>query len=262
MIPSLFRFYIFWIYIPLRRASHALRDRGRRLRTVVGLREPNPSEEGELTLPEIPWHRVCRPTGVLFRETKKVDGNVNLAEQGVLNALCRTMGPERIMEIGTFDGRTTLNLALNSNAQVFTLDLPMDQEPRLQVTGVNRRYIDKPLSGARFLSPPNNRLPCVERITRLQGDSATFDFSPWYGNVDFVFVDGAHDYDYVVNDARVARKLLRPEGGVIVFHDYGNWEGVNDALHALRDEMAPGSLVHIKDTSLAAAFFGRARRGP
>ncbi len=70
-----------------------------------------------------------------------MDGNVNVAELAVLNALCRTLKPKSIMEIGTFDGRTTLNLALNSNAQVFTLDLPSNAETVFQVTGADEKYV-------------------------------------------------------------------------------------------------------------------------
>jgi hypothetical protein len=36
--------------------------------------------------------------------------------------------------------------------------------------------------------------------------------------MDFVFVDDCHDYINVVSDSRVARRLLRPEGGTIVWH--------------------------------------------
>ena len=94
----------------------------------------------------------------------------------------------------------------------------------------------------------------LERITQLYGDSASFDFSPWYGQMDFVFVDGAHAYNYVVNDTNIALKLLNPRGGIIIWHDYGVWKGVTRALNELRENMPSLPLVHIKDTSLIVSI--------
>lgn len=247
------RLYIFWLYIPLRRLAHAFRDSSRRLRAALGLR-PSQASDGGSMLPSLPWRSLCSPSGTTFKELKKVDGNVNVAELAVLNALCRTLKFKSIMEIGTFDGRTTLNLALNSNAQVFTLDLPSNAETVFQVTGADEKYVKKQFPGTRFSSPPNNSLPCVGRITQLYGDSGSFDFSPWYGKIDLVFLDGAHNYKYVVSDTNIALRLLRPGGGIIVWHDYGVWPDVTKALHELRKKMPLLPLVHIRDTSLVVSI--------
>jgi predicted O-methyltransferase YrrM len=250
---SLLRCYVFHIHLPARSLGLAFRDWNRRVRVRLGLKKSRPDN---CTLPSEPWHRLCRATGVQFLETNQADGNVNLAELAALNALCRTHNPKTILEIGTFDGRTTLNLALNSDAQVFTLDLPAATEAKLGTIGGDIKYVDKPAHaiGARFAQPPHNALPCAKRITQLYGDSATFDFSPWYGKVDFVFVDGAHNYDYVMNDTSVAKKLLRPEGGVIVWHDYGVWKDVTRALNELSKSDPSLKLSRIKNTSLVVAI--------
>jgi predicted O-methyltransferase YrrM len=231
-----------------------LRALSRKLR---GVRRP--SRLG--SLPSVAWSEVCSPRAVCFREARKADGNVNLMELAVLNALCRSTAPRSVFEIGTFDGRTTLNLALNSDADVFTLDLPANHPTRFEVVGADNRYVNKPASGARFTSEPNCRLPCVRRITQLYGDSAAFDFSPWHGRVDFVFVDGAHSYDFVVSDSRVALQLLRPEGGVIVWHDYGVWPDVARALDEFQAQHPELKLVHIRGTSLAVSIRAGSRWG-
>ncbi|MGQ0657572.1 MAG: class I SAM-dependent methyltransferase [Chromatiales bacterium] len=252
---GMIRLYIFWLYIPLRRLAHAFRDSSRRLRATLGLRPSQPPS----MLPSLPWRSLCGSSGTTFKELKKVDGNVDLAELAVLNALCRTLKPKNIVEIGTFDGRTTLNLALNSNAQVLTLDLPCNAETVFQVTAADEKYVNKPLPGARFSSPPNNSLPCVGRITQLYGDSGAFDFSPWYGKIDFVFLDGAHSYEYVASDTNIALRLRRPESGIIVWHDYGVWPDVTRVLHELRKRMPWLPLVHIRDTSLVVLGQGQFR---
>ncbi len=77
--------------------------------------------------------------------------------------------------------------------------------------------------------------------------------------MDFVFIDASHTYEYVLSDSRAALKLLRRGGGtkVILWHDYGEWEGVTRAL----DELAAGEptfrgLRRIAGTSLACLVMG------
>jgi predicted O-methyltransferase YrrM len=253
MSEKLRRWFILWLHLPLHGIARSFRDGSRRLRTALGLRKRSHAEVAGL--PRKHWRSVCRARDVKFIETDRADGNVNLVELTVLNALCRTHQPTMIWEIGTFDGRTTLNLALNSDAQVFTLDLPATTAAELGTVGGDVKYVQKPRAaiGARFSQPPHNALPCARRITQLYGDSATFDFAPWHGQADFVFVDGAHNYEYVVNDTRVAFRLLRPEGGIVVWHDYGKWKDVTRALNELQSNTPSLAMTHIKDTSLAIA---------
>jgi predicted O-methyltransferase YrrM len=236
---GLFSHYVFHGHLPLHAHAHAGREFLRALR-----------------IPDVKWSAVCRAAGVVFHEADQRDGNVSLAELAVLNALCRTHRPETIFEIGTFDGRTTLNLAANCDAQVLTLDLPAGHATKFAVVGADNRYVDKPASGARFTSAPNCHLPEARRITQLYGDSASFDFTPWHGKMDLVFVDGAHSYDFVINDTRVALRLLKPAGGVIVWHDYGVWPDVAKALDDLLTEMPGLPLQHVRDTSLIVARMG------
>ena len=257
MSQTLLRIGIFYLYMPCRSLAHLLRDTGRRMRTVLGLRKRRSPEREDLIsaqrgLPAVSWSSVCRPAGTTFDAVGKADGNVNVAELAVLNALCRTYVPKSIFEIGTFNGRTTLNLALNSDARVFTLDLPGNSSAAMPIAGGDEKYIRLPVRGGHF---QGRGLP----ITQLIGDSARFDFSPWYGQIDLVFVDGAHDYGYVVNDTDVALRLLKPEGGVIIWHDYGVWPGVTRALMELGERRPELRLMQVKDTSLVITI---TRGGP
>ena len=99
---------------------------------------------------------------------------------------------------------------------------------KLHVTSGDRVFIDKPQSGARFANTP-----AALKVTQLFGDSATFDFAPYFGTIDLVFVDGSHAYDYVLNDTEIALRLLRDGHGVILWHDYTAWVGVTEALNEL-----------------------------
>jgi hypothetical protein len=61
---------------------------------------------------------------------------------------------DEIIEIGTFDGRTTINLAINvpDACPVFTLDLPPGDPTHFGLDTGARTFIDKPATGARFQS--------------------------------------------------------------------------------------------------------------
>lgn len=164
--------------------------------------------------------------------------------------LCRGLQPRTIFEIGTFVGYTSLHMALNSppTTKVFTLDLPpTDRETSLRTTATDHKLIDRDVGPAVFRGSE-----VEDRIERLFGDSATFDFSRWHDAVDLFFVDGAHSYEYVRSDTRHALKCVRP-GGVVVWHDYGRLEqsGVTRWLH----EFARDHEVHaVPNGSIAYHF--------
>jgi hypothetical protein len=178
------------------------------------------------------------------------DGNVSLVELLVINRLVVGSGATRVFEIGTFDGRTTLDIAANLSAEgeVYTLDLPRGQqaEAKLSLSKHDPKYIDKETSGTRFIGTD-----CEGKITQLYGDSAAFDYSPYVGRMDLVFVDASHSYEYVINDSHAARRLLRPDAGIILWHDYGEWDGVTRALHELHSAGPEWqNMRHIEGTSL------------
>ena len=85
-------------------------------------------------------------------------------------------------------------------------------------------------------------------VVQLFGDSATFDWSPYYWRAGLVFVDGSHAYDYVRKDSETASRLVRSRG-VVLWHDYGVWPGVTQAIEELEATRRLG-LIHIRGTSL------------
>lgn len=178
------------------------------------------------------------------------DGNVSLFELMILNQFVKKAAPQRIFEMGTFDGRTALNFAANCGpeAVVYTLDLPKE---KVKVTGLpidpgDAKHINKDQSGARYHGRPEGK-----KIIQLYGDTAVFDFKPYQDAMDFVFVDAAHSYEYVLNDSKAAQALLKNRKGLILWHDYGVFPGVTRALNEL---YAQGKefrgMKRVKETSL------------
>jgi predicted O-methyltransferase YrrM len=188
--------------------------------------------------------RICWPDLVpmdtpvsTLERSHGVSGNVADFELDVINRLIVHGQPKTLLEIGTFDGRTTLNLAAHSpaDAKVYTLDLPPTavETTALRIDAGDRLFIDKPVSGERFAGAA-----LAGKITQLYGDSAMFDFSALAGRVDFMFVDGSHSYEYVLRDSITALKLAAAPA-TILWHDYAPegptaWPGVPKALHELQ----------------------------
>ncbi len=180
-----------------------------------------------------------------------IDGNVSAFELTVINTFIKLRKPSKILELGTFDGRTTLNMASNSstNTKIWTLDLPkteMEKTP-LPLAPLDRQFISKDRSGTLFLDTEAEK-----KITQLYGDTATFNFKQLNNSIDMVFVDASHSYEYLLNDSEMALKLLRNKKGIILWHDYHVWEGVTRALNELYlNNLAFKNIQHIEGSSLA-----------
>jgi hypothetical protein len=231
------------VYLPISTFGREVRDLSRRVRGVERGRRTN--------LPLADWREVIDPRPIRILETRKNTGDVSLAELAVLaSAAAATRSGDEIVEIGTFDGRTTLNLAVNvpAHLHVFTLDLPPDAAPRFALAPGERAYVEKPRSGRRFLDAPPEWAGARRRITQLMGDSAAFDWSAHTGRAGLVFVDGSHAHDYVIADSDTAFRLVAKKG-MVIWHDYGVWEGVTRALDEIEASRHLG-LRHVRGTSL------------
>lgn len=237
--------YALRVYLPCSEMARAVRMRSRARRGVKNRHE-------QLTrLPQVWWSRVIASRPVHLVEARKANGNVRVSELAVLaKASAATASGREIVEIGTFDGRTTLNLAINGPADspVFTLDLPPDLPTQFQLDRGERHFVDKPAPGERFRNCATPWVPSASRIVQLLGDSATFDWSPHHGKAGLVFVDGSHAYDYARKDSETAFGLVAP-GGMVLWHDYGVWQEVTRALEELEAKHRLG-LRHIRGTSL------------
>ncbi|MBM3214272.1 class I SAM-dependent methyltransferase [Candidatus Poribacteria bacterium] len=178
------------------------------------------------------------------------DGNIAPLELAAICALVRARKPRAVFEIGTFDGRTTANLARNSppDAVVYTLDLTPGADASGDLAPGDAAYARKSHVGARLTEVDT---ATRTKIVQLYGDSAIFDFSPYAGSIDFVFVDGSHHEDYVRNDTAKALELVAL-GGMVVWHDYANahWLGVTRALDDLSSDPRLSRARHIAGTTL------------
>lgn len=153
---------------------------------------------------------------------------VSAYELQILCALVKQTGPRKIFEIGTHRGWTTANLALNSppDCQIMTLDIAPLSPNNAEIEEIFVKY----------------------SIRFIHADSARFDFSPFYGNIDFVFVDGSHAAPDIERDTAAALQMISPKG-IIVWHDH-NFK-FPDVVNCLNRLSAQIKIVHIPGTALA-----------
>jgi predicted O-methyltransferase YrrM len=169
----------------------------------------------------------------------------SVLETVCLNLLMKKARARSIFEFGTYKGVSITQLALNlpEDAEIRTLDLPDQSEIELKISDPDELKIAREV-GKGSLVPERLR----SRIQFLKQDSAKFDPKPFAGKVDFVFVDGAHSYDYVKNDSEKGWAMLR-SGGIIAWHDC-RVPDPDVVRYLLECPFNPSKIVH---TSLAFA---------
>jgi predicted O-methyltransferase YrrM len=146
----------------------------------------------------------------------------------VLALIVAYLQPARIFEIGTGTGEATALMARQApGARIDTLDLGA----RPAALGTQRG--DLPLE-AQSVGEAFRDGPWASSIHQHLGDSAGFDFSPFHGRTDLVFVDGAHTARYTLNDSRAALAMAG-ERGVVLWDDcHLHHPGVSRALVGAR----------------------------
>jgi hypothetical protein len=181
----------------------------------------------------------CESIVVQKPEARAVGFSLDLLELVHVLSVAKFCGARSILEIGTFDGFTALNLAANMDREgkVHTVDLP---------TYAERDSSDNPYApyavGSKFEGEPE-----AAKIEQLWADSTKDDWQSFGGPFDIILIDGSHVYPDVKSDSANALRHLRP-AGTVFWHDYGHYLGVSKAL----DELARDhSIAVIKGTRLA-----------
>ena len=173
-----------------------------------------------LRLPSVPVEALLPMNGeplpvhlLLFPQT---NASISALEFSCLILLLKRTPARSVFEFGTYRGVSITQLALNlpADSRIFTLDLPDEPTATRFAIADAQDAVIAAQKGKGALVPAHLR----SRIQFLRQDSAAFDESRYAGQMDFVFVDGAHNYDYVRNDSEKGWRMLRP-GGIIAWHD-------------------------------------------
>lgn len=156
-------------------------------------------------------------------------GNVSIEEICKIALIAKFFKPKKVFEFGTYNGMTTLQLALNTpeDTKIYTLDIPpeMADKTKYRLSELDR-YV-----AAEFREKFNTGIGSYfkgkgveSKIIQILHDSATFDFSPYHGQIDLIFIDAGHDYDNKKSDSENALKMVSPNGVIL-------WDNFNDILN-------------------------------
>lgn len=157
----------------------------------------------------------------------------------LISRLAKYTEPEILLEIGTFRGKTTYNLARNTpeNAMVITVALPKEDVDDIKIGyGTDLEYFQTRDEIGMFFRGTeeekkiwqvfaDSRSPeCARRIDAFCGQKP---------RIDFAFIDGSHDYESIRDDFQHLALPRMGQGGVVVFDNYGDLHthpGVADYL--------------------------------
>lgn len=152
--------------------------------------------------------------------------SMDMYEVACLCSILKFKKAGSILEIGTFDGNTTINIAANipEDGKIITMDLPPDFNNNygIKVPGLYDNVTPREITGKQF----KENTSYSKKITQVFGDSASLDWSTLPGPFDAVIVDGNHFYDYVKKDTENAIGVLK-SGGLVFWHDYGMMDDVS-----------------------------------
>jgi len=176
------------------------------------------------------------------------DLSIDILELTYLISLIKIYKAQNILEIGTWDGNTTLNIAANLDEQgkIVTVDLPPDSKGyfSLETPDMLKNLTDRHQLGIQY-----KKTKFESKIKQVYGDSAAIDWKTLGGPFDLIFIDGCHAFNYVKSDTENALSVLR-EGGTMVWHDYGMIKDVGLYLDQLAKKL---NIVVLRGTRIALA---------
>jgi predicted O-methyltransferase YrrM len=177
--------------------------------------------------------------------------SITIFELACVLMAMRSVKARKVLEIGTFNGNTALNIAANleDDGVLVTVDLPIEPPEKLALgleQDRERNVTDRNAVGIQFRDRPE-----AKRIRQVLGDSAKLDFGTLGGPFDLAFIDGCHAYNYVKSDTEKVLEVMRP-GGLVLWHDYSMIESVARAVDEYRGRV--DRLVAIEGTRIALGY--------
>ena len=152
---------------------------------------------------------------VIYPFGREQGKSLNSREILALCHISKYLQPTTLLDIGTFEGNTALNMLANTHdhARLWTVDIG-DITPIIEESG---RYNNKTSQDRVGIQIKGHRLS--NRITMITEDSMNLNWDELPG-FDLILIDGCHKAEVVRHDTDMALTHIN-DGGVILWHDYG-----------------------------------------
>lgn len=175
------------------------------------------------------------PTNVSNYQYQK--GDLDWPNLLFITKLISYLKPKNIVEIGTFRGRTTYQMAMYSpQSKIITIDIA--DKGAFEFSGTDLKYQQRVENVGKAFRGSNTE----KRISQLIVDSLTKKCQVMLDNrlgnnkIDFAFIDAGHDYDSVRHNFE---ELILPrlsKNGVVVFDDYNRPLSILGVTHYLLEK--------------------------
>jgi predicted O-methyltransferase YrrM len=137
---------------------------------------------------------------------------------------CAARKSKRILEVGSWKGRSAIVMAYNTKGLVHCVDTwsgHLDASDHFSADCF-KDFLKNTNCFANILPIPLESVHCASI------------FSQFGYRFDMIFIDGRHDYDGVVRDIKAWKPLLS-ENGILCGHDYGHpdWPDVKNVVDEL-----------------------------
>ncbi len=136
-------------------------------------------------------------------------GDTPIIDMVAICSLVQSVQPHLAFEFGTFTGSTALHIVLNAPSlkELVTVDLPPEARGS-KIPGLEwDSTIDDRVIGKRFRDTVH-----TEKIRQIFADSRTLDVACYVQQIDFVWVDACHEYEFVASDSAKALQMVAPNG--------------------------------------------------
>ncbi|HUI30638.1 MAG TPA: class I SAM-dependent methyltransferase [Candidatus Acidoferrales bacterium] len=186
-----------------------------------------------------------------IREFDSVD-DVNerrLRDAESLGTVLINLKPRVALEIGTANGMGTVLIAANApGSEIYTINIP----PEEVLSGKGGKLTTVALEREKIGIEYKKRN--LTNVHQILANTATW--SPEIGKIDFAFVDGCHDKEFVFNDTR---KVLdnSHKNSFILWHDFSlglvkNYKWIDEVCSGVeklyRKGYLTGYIFHVRDS--------------
>lgn len=177
----------------------------------------------------------------ILENVNKVEGWLNTPVVELLYRLSSNLTENsNLVEIGSWKGKSTvlLSLACPKSAKLYAIDPHIGSHEHKELFGKVDTYQE-------FLKNTSRNKECCEIIAIRDKSINAIESVP--EEIDFLWIDGSHDYDDVKSDFELYFPKLRV-GSYVAMHDY-KWQGVKRfTWELLRSNHSIGILRRVEDT--------------